>query len=39
MRAGEGAVVVDGWYALRWIGANLTIAGLAYLVFKLWRLL
>lgn len=30
---------MDWFYALRWLGANLTIAALAYPVFKLWRLI
>lgn len=30
---------MDWWYIARWIGANLTIAGIAYVVMRLWRVL
>lgn len=30
---------MDWLYWLRWFGANLTMGVLAYLVFKLWRLI
>jgi hypothetical protein len=30
---------MDVLYWLRWVGANLTIAALAYLIYKLWRVI
>ena len=30
---------LDYWWILRWVGANLTIAFVAYWIFKLWRVI